>query len=237
LPGELTVYPGHDYAGRTHSTLAQERDTNALLRLTERDRFIAALRAGRQPKPANMDAIVAANIRASTLASCHCRGAGGCFGGAAAPLVVDVRLPAEYRAVHPSPASAAARPNYQTSDELPEIARWCSSAVRARAVAWLQRNSLDCARVLEGLRRVAGAGHPVVEGKAHEPRTSGPIAAVALAGAGGVPAVAVSLCSASSRICGRGSRVRQITDRCGMAMLLGKLFNRGGEGPERARRP
>src|SRR6185436_5332401 len=63
LPGDLTVYPGHDYAGRTHSTLAQERQTNALLRLTERDRFVSTLRAGRQPKPANMDAIVAANIR------------------------------------------------------------------------------------------------------------------------------------------------------------------------------
>src|SRR5262249_27928219 len=62
LPGDLTVYPGHDYTGRTHSTLSQERQTNALLRLTERDRFISTLRAGRQPKPANMDAIVAANI-------------------------------------------------------------------------------------------------------------------------------------------------------------------------------
>src|SRR5262245_7493566 len=45
LSGELTVYPAHDYAGRTHSTLAQERQTNPLLRLTDRDRFVASLRA------------------------------------------------------------------------------------------------------------------------------------------------------------------------------------------------
>ena len=63
LPGDLLVYPGHDYAGRTHSTLARERDTNPLLLLSERDRFVSTLRAARQPKPANMDAIVAANIR------------------------------------------------------------------------------------------------------------------------------------------------------------------------------
>src|SRR5262245_662069 len=62
LPGDLTVYPGHDYAGRTHSTLAQERSGNPLLRMTDRDRFVAALRAGVQAKPANMDAIVAANV-------------------------------------------------------------------------------------------------------------------------------------------------------------------------------
>src|SRR5206468_4200297 len=57
LSGDLTVYPGHDYAGRTHSTLAQERQTNPLLRLTNRAEFVATLRAGRQAKPANMDGI------------------------------------------------------------------------------------------------------------------------------------------------------------------------------------
>src|SRR5919108_211636 len=66
LPGALTVYPAHDYAGRTHSTLAQERQANPLLRLTDRARFVSALQARRQPKPANMDAIVAANIRGVT---------------------------------------------------------------------------------------------------------------------------------------------------------------------------
>src|SRR5215831_5677694 len=58
LPDDLTMYPAHDYAGRTHSTLAQERQTNPLLRMTDRDAFILALRAGHQAKPANMDAIV-----------------------------------------------------------------------------------------------------------------------------------------------------------------------------------
>ena len=101
LPDDLVVYPGHDYAGRTSSTLAQERATNPLLGLTERDRFVAALRAGHQAKPANMDTIVAANIRGVRPSSrITVADLAGMLGGACAPLVVDVRLPAEYHAVH-----------------------------------------------------------------------------------------------------------------------------------------
>jgi sulfur dioxygenase len=48
LSGDLTVYPGHDYAGRTHSTLAQERQTNPLLQISDRNGFVSALRAGPQ---------------------------------------------------------------------------------------------------------------------------------------------------------------------------------------------
>src|SRR5262249_21415866 len=105
LPGELTVYPAHDYAGRTHSTLAQERQTNPLLRLTDRARFVATLRAGGQPKPENMDAIVAANIRGVTPSTrVAVDELARRLGAPDAPLVVDVRLPAEYRAVHLEPS-------------------------------------------------------------------------------------------------------------------------------------
>jgi hypothetical protein len=99
LRGALTVYPGHDYTGRTHSTLFQERQTNPLLRLTDRDRFVATLRAGRQLKPANMDAIVAANVHGLPSSPRVTAGErAGALGSPVPPLVVDVRLPAEYHA-------------------------------------------------------------------------------------------------------------------------------------------
>jgi glyoxylase-like metal-dependent hydrolase (beta-lactamase superfamily II) len=235
LPGDLTVYPGHDYAGRTHSTLAQERQTNALLRLTDRDRFVSTLRAGRQPKPANMDAIVAANIRglrpspritAEELAAV--------LGGAAAPLVVDVRLPAEYRAVHLEPSMSL------PLDELPgrrdalprdrELVLVCRTGSRARLAAAELTGFRT--RVLEGgIAAWQAAGHPVIEGKAHMSlERQVRIAAGTIASAGGVLAVAVSpWFGLVPAFVGAGLVYAGITDRCGMAMVLGKLpYNRRG---------
>src|SRR5262245_41461190 len=137
LPGDLTVYPGHDYTGRTHSTLSQERQTNALLRLNERDRFISTLRAGRQPKPANMDAIVAANVHglrpSPRIAVDELADA---LRGATPPVVVDVRLPAEYRSVHLAPSlSVPLDQIVKRRDELPrdrELVLVCRTGSRAR---------------------------------------------------------------------------------------------------------
>ena len=235
LPGELVVYPGHDYAGRTHSTLAQERETNALLRLTERDRFVAALRAGRQPKPANMDAIVAANIRGLRPSPrITVEELAGVLGGAAAPLVVDVRLPAEYRAVHLEPSLLLPLDQLaRRRDELPrdrEVVLVCRTGSRARLAAAELAGFRT--RVLEGgLAAWQEAGHPVVEGKAHMSlERQVRIVAGALASAGGVLAVAVSpWFGLVPAFVGAGLVYAGVTDRCGMAMLLGKVpYNRGG---------
>lgn len=40
LPGETLIFPGHDYAGRTVSTVAEERQRNAVFTGLSRDRFI-----------------------------------------------------------------------------------------------------------------------------------------------------------------------------------------------------
>jgi glyoxylase-like metal-dependent hydrolase (beta-lactamase superfamily II) len=63
LPDAFAIYRAHDYMGRTHSTLGQERRTNPLLLMRRREDFVATLRAAQQPKPANMNTIVAANVR------------------------------------------------------------------------------------------------------------------------------------------------------------------------------
>jgi glyoxylase-like metal-dependent hydrolase (beta-lactamase superfamily II)/rhodanese-related sulfurtransferase len=54
LPGETVLYPGHDYAGRTESTLGKERADNPWLKLGDRARFVQALTANPPPTPANM---------------------------------------------------------------------------------------------------------------------------------------------------------------------------------------
>ncbi|HXD99836.1 MAG TPA: rhodanese-like domain-containing protein [Candidatus Acidoferrum sp.] len=235
LPGHLIVYPGHDYAGRTHSTLGQERETNPLLRLTERDRFVAALRAGHQAKPANMDTIVAANIHGVRPTSrITVDELAGALGGAGAPLVVDVRLPAEYRSVHLEPSVSlpldeiAARRSELPRDR--EIALVCRTGARARVAA--AGLSGFRTRVLEGgIAAWQDAGHPVVEGQAHMSlERQVRIAAGALACTGGVLAVAVSpWFGLLPAFVGAGLVYAGITDRCGMAMLLGKLpYNRRG---------
>ena len=237
LPGDLTVYPAHDYAGRTHSTLAQERSTNPLLLLSDRERFIATLRAARQAKPANMDAIVAANIRGvkpspRITVDELARG----LGGAEAPLVVDVRLPAEYRAVHLEPSALL---------PLDEITRWRSELPRDRELVLVCRTGARArlaaaelagfrTRVLEGgIAAWQAAGHPVVEGKSHMSlERQVRVAAGALACTGGALAVAVSpWFGLLPAFVGAGLVYAGITDRCGMAMLLARLpYNRGSDG-------
>ena len=235
LSGDLTVYPGHDYAGRTHSTLAQERQTNPLLQISDRNGFVSALRAGRQAKPANMDAIVAANVHGvrpspritveelgRALASPH------------APLVVDVRMPAEYRSVHLDPSVSLPLDEIgRRRAELPrdrELVLVCRTGARARLAA---EELTDLrTRVLEGgLAAWQEAGHPVIVGKAHMSlERQVRIMAGATACAGGVLAVTLSpWFGLLPAFVGAGLVYAGVTDRCGMAMLLAKLpYNRRG---------
>jgi glyoxylase-like metal-dependent hydrolase (beta-lactamase superfamily II) len=238
LPGEITVYPGHDYAGRTHSTLAQERQTNVLLGLTGRDEFVAALRAARQPKPANMDAIVAANIRGLRPSPrIGVEELAAALRGPSAPLVVDVRLPAEYRAVHLEPSLSlplseiAARRDTLPRDR--ELVMLCRTGSRARLAAAELPGFRT--RVLEGgIVAWQEAGHAVVEGAPHVSlERQVRIVAGAVAAIGGVLAVVGSpWFGLVPTVVGAGLVYAGLTDRCGMAMLLGKLpYNRRAAEP------
>ena len=237
LPGDVTVYPAHDYAGRTHSTLAQERATNPLLLLSDRDRFIATLRAERQSKPANMDAIVAANTHGVTPSPrITVEELARVLGSAQAPLVVDVRLPAEYRSMHVVPSVLLPLAEItRRRNELPrerELVLVCRTGVRARLAA--AELAGFRARVLEGgITAWRDAGYPVVEGQAHVSlERQVRIVAGALACVGGALGVFVSpWFGLLPAFVGAGLVYAGITDRCGMAMLLGRLpYNRRADG-------
>jgi glyoxylase-like metal-dependent hydrolase (beta-lactamase superfamily II)/rhodanese-related sulfurtransferase len=233
LPGDFTVYPAHDYAGRTHSTFAQERQTNPLLNMTDRDGFVSALRAGRQAKPANMDAIVAANVRGVRPSpQITVEELDRALGDPQAPLVVDVRMPAEYRSAHLDRSISLPLDELgRRRGELPrdrELVLVCRTGARARLAA--EQLTDFRPRVLEGgLAAWQEAGHPVVLGKAHMSlERQVRIAAGAMACAGGVLAVTLSpWFGLLPAFVGAGLVYAGVTDRCGMAMLLAKLpYNR-----------
>ncbi len=54
LPGETLVYPGHDYKGRTMSTIAEEKAHNPRLAGKSRDEFITIMNSLNLPPPAKL---------------------------------------------------------------------------------------------------------------------------------------------------------------------------------------
>jgi sulfur dioxygenase len=62
LPTECIVYPAHDYSGRPHSTIGEERALNP--RLTKsRAEFITIMQNLNLPKPKQIDTAVPANLK------------------------------------------------------------------------------------------------------------------------------------------------------------------------------
>ncbi|GLS14398.1 hydrolase glyoxylase [Hydrogenophaga electricum] len=62
LPDETTVWPGHDYQGRTHSSIGQEKTTNARIAGKSEAEFVALMEALNLPKPRRIDEAVPANL-------------------------------------------------------------------------------------------------------------------------------------------------------------------------------
>jgi sulfur dioxygenase len=66
LPDHTTVWPGHDYKGQTHSSIAQERLSNARLmtegRLRTEAEFVTLMEGLHLPRPKRIDEAVPANL-------------------------------------------------------------------------------------------------------------------------------------------------------------------------------
>lgn len=72
LPSDTIVWPGHDYKGKTQSTIGRERAHNPRLAGKTREEFIALMNALNLPKPRRIDEAVPAN---RTLGKRHDAGA------------------------------------------------------------------------------------------------------------------------------------------------------------------
>jgi rhodanese-related sulfurtransferase len=66
LPGQTTVWPGHDYKGNTQSTIAQQRSTNQRLvsvgQLRSEEQFVDLMNGLQLPMPKRMHEAVPANL-------------------------------------------------------------------------------------------------------------------------------------------------------------------------------
>ena len=62
LPDDTTVWPGHDYHGRTHSTIGQEKASNARVAGKSEAEFIALMDGLHLPRPLRIDEAVPANL-------------------------------------------------------------------------------------------------------------------------------------------------------------------------------
>ena len=62
LPDDTTVWPGHDYQGRTHSSIGHEKNHNARVAGKTLQEFIAIMDALNLPKPKRIDEAVPANL-------------------------------------------------------------------------------------------------------------------------------------------------------------------------------
>jgi sulfur dioxygenase len=60
---EMQIYPGHDYNGRTRSTIADEMRANPRLQITDEAAFAAAMAQLRLPLPKRFQAAMSANKR------------------------------------------------------------------------------------------------------------------------------------------------------------------------------
>ena len=62
LADETTVWPGHDYQGRTHSTIGQEKAGNARVAGKSQAEFVAIMDGLNLPRPRRIDEAVPANL-------------------------------------------------------------------------------------------------------------------------------------------------------------------------------
>lgn len=86
LPDTTTVWPGHDYQGRTHSTIGAEKSGNARIAGKTREEFIAIMNALNLPKPRRIDEAVPANLSSGIRHDAHGQPQAGGAEAAAADL-------------------------------------------------------------------------------------------------------------------------------------------------------
>ena len=63
LPAACLVYPGHDYSGRTVSTIGEEKAYNPRLQVTSVDEYVALMDNLKLANPKMMDVAVPANMK------------------------------------------------------------------------------------------------------------------------------------------------------------------------------
>jgi rhodanese-related sulfurtransferase len=233
LPGDTVLLPGHDYNGRTESTLAKERADNPWLALSDRAAFVASLTANPPPRPANMDDLLRLNRAGVDIpAAVSAAEAARLVAAGGAVSVIDVRTSAEYAAEHiPGSRLIPVDEVEKRVDEVRAVPAprllLCRSGNRAKmAQAALAKHHVAGLCVVEGgVGAFSAAGGVTAKGRAVLPLERQVRIAAGLLVLAGVLAGAFAhpgfLFLAG--FVGAGLIFAGATDWCGMSMLLAKM--------------
>lgn len=242
LPDDTVLYPGHDYRGRAHSTIGEERRTNPWLALRDRAEFVRLLTADPPPRPANMDDLLRLNREGVTIPeSVSAAEAAARVRAGGATSVIDVRMAFEVEAEHVEGARHV--PLDQLAQRLDEVRATpaprlllCRTGSRAQMARRLLADAhVAGVSVVEGgIEAYRAAGGPTRRGRARVSlERQVRIVAGALAAGGSALALAVHPAFAALPLfVGAGLVFAGVTDRCGMALVLGRMpWNRAGGAP------
>jgi glyoxylase-like metal-dependent hydrolase (beta-lactamase superfamily II) len=232
LPDETVLFPGHDYEGRTQSTLGEERAHNPWLLLNDRAEFVRQLAANPPPRPANMDDLLRLNREGKPLpSSMPAAEAARLVAAGGGNSVVDVRTGAEYDAEHV--VGSRLVPMDQLERRLDEVRATpaprlllCKAGTRAAmARSTLARHGLGGLVVVEGgIDAFVRAGGAVERGRA-----VWSLERQVRVGAGSLVLLGVLLGTlvhaaflGLAAFVGAGLVFAGVTDWCGMGLLLAK---------------
>ncbi|MSR63392.1 MAG: MBL fold metallo-hydrolase [Planctomycetes bacterium] len=241
LPGETVLYPGHDYAGRERSTLAEELRTNPWLALREREAFARELTKGAPPRPANMDDLLRLNREGTPIPAALPAGelvARLSSGGASS--VIDVRTGAEYESEHVEGSrwipldELARRADEVRATPAPRLLLCRTGARASSARDTLAALGLGGLTVIEGgLEALSAAGLTTVRGRAHmslERQVRIVAGSLVLTGVALGALVHPALYGLSAFI-GAGLVFAGVTDWCGMGLVLARMPWNRAHGP------
>jgi len=231
--GRTVLHPGHDYQGRMHSTLDEERRTNPWLAETDREAFVRALTAGAPPRPANMDALLRLNREGEPIPTARVAAevAPDLAQGQISSLI-DVRTGAEYDAEHVQGSRSI--PLHELEQRAEEVRATaaprlllCRTGARAEeARRTLERLGVGGLTVIEGgIEALRSAGLETVRGRGKiSLERQVRIAAGILALAGAALGFLVNpLFHALPGFIGAGLVFAGITDWCGMGLVLARM--------------
>jgi sulfur dioxygenase len=153
LPDGTTVWPGHDYQGRTHSSIGQEKAHNARVAGKTLQEFTATMDALQLPKPRRMDEAVPANLSSGLRHDAD--GATGSAPRAAAGYAGDISAPLAYAWWQ---AGDAVLVDVRTDAER----EWVGFVPGAVAVAWKQWPGMAMNPDFDAQLQSAAAGKKVL---------------------------------------------------------------------------
>ncbi|NOT29592.1 MAG: DUF2892 domain-containing protein [Planctomycetes bacterium] len=241
LPAETVLYPGHDYEGRTRSSLADEQRSNPWLAIREREAFARELSRGAPPRPANMDDLLRLNREGTPIpTTVPAVELVARLGGGGAASVIDVRTGAEYESEHVDGSRWVPLGELvERADEIRAVPAPRMLLCRTGARASVARRELEALgisglTVIEGgLEALRTAGLATVRGRARmslERQVRIAAGSLVLAGVALGALVHPALFGLSGAV-GAGLVFAGVTDWCGMGLLLARMPWNKARGP------